>query len=140
VTPTPTATVDATLDTDADGCANVKELGPDHVLGGQRDPSDPWDFYSVPVPPLRVNPAGTRDSGIGVTTDVVALLSYTGLTSSSADYVADYDVNGQADGLQYDRSPSTTPGQPWRSGPADGGIGVTTDVLAMLAQSGDVCN
>jgi hypothetical protein len=122
-----------------DACVDSKEPGPSHTTGGQRDPTSPWDFYSVPVPALRLNPTGTRDNGIGVTTDVVALLAYSGKTSGSPDYIADFDGNGVQDGLQYDRSPSTTAGQPWRSGPPDGGIGITTDVVAMLAQSGDVC-
>jgi hypothetical protein len=69
----------------------------------------------------------------------VALLKYAGLTYADADYKADNDGNGVWDGLQYDRSTSTTPGMPWRSGPPDYGIGVTTDVVAMLAQAGSSC-
>ena len=42
--------------------------------------------------------------------------------------------------LQYDRSVSVTPGQPWRSEAPDGGIGLSSDVLAMLAQVGDSCS
>ena len=128
-----------TPDTDGDGCGEAKERGSNHVAGGQRDPLNPNDFYDVPSPALRINPAGMRDGGIGITTDIVALLKYAGLTSTSADYAADHDANGVADGLQYDRSPSTTMGMPWRSGAPDGGIGITTDVVAMLAQVGNTC-
>jgi hypothetical protein len=46
-TATPTPTPDASLDTDGDGCTDGEELGPKHDLGGQRDPSSPWDFYDV---------------------------------------------------------------------------------------------
>jgi hypothetical protein len=133
-------TVVSSVDTDGDGCADAQELGPNHALGGERDLNSPWDFYSVPVPALRIDPTGTRDSGIGVTTDVVALLKYAGLTSASADYTADIDGNDVLDGLQYDRITSSNPAMPWRSGPPDGGIGVTTDVVAMLTQTGTTCN
>jgi hypothetical protein len=126
-------------DSDSDGCGDGVELGPNHVAGGQRDPTSPYDFYDVPFPALRVNPAGVRDRAIGITTDLIALLKYSGLSSSDTDYMADYDGNGVADGLQYDRSPSTVMGQPWRSGPPNGGIGVTTDVVAMLAQMANSC-
>ncbi|MCI0850317.1 MAG: PQQ-dependent sugar dehydrogenase, partial [Chloroflexi bacterium] len=34
-------------DSDGDGCADGRELGPNEVLGGQRDPANPWDFYDV---------------------------------------------------------------------------------------------
>ncbi len=86
-------------------------------------------------------PAGApqRDKAIGITTDVVALLRYSGVTSTFPEYQADADSNGLPDGQQYDRSPSTTPGKPWRSGPPDGGIGITTDVTAMLAQVAHSC-
>jgi uncharacterized repeat protein (TIGR01451 family) len=127
-------------DSDLDGCGDSRELGADAVNGGSRNPIDPWDFFDVPTPALRLGYSGQgTDLGIGVTTDVIALMAYTGLTSASADYLADYDGNGIADGEQYDRSPSTTPDMPWRSGPPDGGIGITTDAVAMLAQSGHSC-
>jgi hypothetical protein len=53
--------------------------------------------------------------------------------------MADYDGNGVADGVQYDRTRSANPAEPWRSGPPDDGIGVTGDVVAMLAQVGHDC-
>ncbi len=132
----------ALADSDGDGCYDGREVRVftfSLAEGGDRDPLAAWDFYDVPTPALRLNPSGARDKGIGITTDLVALLSYAGLGSGHADYLADYDGNGVADGLQYDRSPSTTPGKPWRSGPPDGGVGVTTDVVAILAQSGHTC-
>jgi hypothetical protein len=128
-------------DADGDGCEDGLELQVSPSLGGMRNPLNPWDFFSVPAPALRLGYMGqASDSGVGVTTDVVALLQYTGLTSASADYVADYDSNDIFDGEQYDRSPSATPAMPWRSGPPDGGIGITTDVVVMLAQTGHSCS
>lgn len=126
-------------DTDGDNCDDGRELGPFHGAGGERNPLDPYDFYDVPVPALRLSPAGARDKGVGITTDLLALMAYSGITSSHPDYLADYDGNGVADGLQYDRRPSVLPTMPWRSGPPDGGIGATTDMVAMLAQSGNDC-
>ncbi len=127
------------MDSDGDGCPDSKEQGSDPGSGGDRNPLDGWDFYDVPAPALRLNPFGTRDGGIGVTTDVVALLAYSGLAAGHPDYDGDYDADGVADGLQYDRSPSADWSRPWQSGPPDGGIGVTTDVVAMLAQAGHSC-
>ncbi len=120
------------VDTDGDGCSDGEETGIFPSSGGDRAGASPWDFYDVPAPALRDNPAGTRDKGIGVTTDVTALLRYAGITFTHPDYQADRDGNGQQDGLQYDRSLSTTPGKPWRSGPPDGGIGITTDYAAAM--------
>ncbi|MEX0785799.1 MAG: flexitail domain-containing putative surface protein [Dehalococcoidia bacterium] len=39
--------IDPSADTDMDGCTAAEELGPDPMLGGLRDPNDPWDFYDV---------------------------------------------------------------------------------------------
>jgi hypothetical protein len=127
-------------DSDGDACRDSRENGPDFIHGGQRDMWDPWDFYDVPAPALRLGFTGQKqDSGIGVTTDVVALLKYAGLTSDKPDYIADNDGDGTQDGIQYDRSLVDNSPTPWRSGPPDGGIGVTTDVVAMLRQSGNFC-
>lgn len=125
-------------DTDGDGCSDGRELLYPHTLGGERDPLNPWDFFDVPFAALRVDSAGIRDGGIGVTSDVIALLAYTGVNVGSPDYESDYDGNGVRDGLQYDRSLNVYP-ESWRSGPPDGGIGITTDVIALLAQVGDSC-
>ena len=127
-------------DSDGDGCKDSDENGSTYVKGGQRDMWSPWDFYDVPAPALLTGYTGQkRDGGIGVTTDVLALLKYTGYLSGTTQYDQDLNGNGIADGLEYDRSLSTVAGQAWRSGPPDGGIGVTSDVVAMLAQSGNFC-
>jgi hypothetical protein len=34
-------------DTDKDGCTDSKELGPDQLLGGRRDPTNFWDFFDT---------------------------------------------------------------------------------------------
>src|SRR5437764_1349835 len=39
-------------DTDGDGCPDVKEAGANALLGGDRDPTNPWDFFDTPEPVL----------------------------------------------------------------------------------------
>ena len=134
---------------DDDACADGEELAYAPNLGGQRDPLDPWDFYDVPVPAIYTacsspgvcNPVPTKDRGIGITTDGVALLVYVGAVDTGNDprYNVDLDANTVLDGVEYDRTPSANPSQPWCSGSPDGGIGITTDVIAMLAQAGHTC-
>ena len=134
--------LDPLADTDEDGCSNSEELGPNPDLGGQRDPQNPWDFYDVPVPSHYASGGGgTRDKAIGMTTDMVALLTYVGSINTGSDprYNVDLDHDGVQDGIEYDRRTSAYPSQPWRSGPPDGGIGITTDVVAMIKQGGHSC-
>jgi len=33
-------------DTDGDGCGDGREVGSDQMLGGQRDPLNPWDYFN----------------------------------------------------------------------------------------------
>jgi hypothetical protein len=35
-------------DTDGDGCADGREVGPNEILAGQRDPLQYWDFFDTP--------------------------------------------------------------------------------------------
>jgi hypothetical protein len=126
-------------DSDGDGCTDAEELGPDKALGGQRDPLNPWDFYDVPYPShTSSGGAGTKDQDIGITTDVIALLDYAGAVNTGSDprYNVDLDGNTVMDGIEYDRTDRNP--TPW-SGVPDGGIGITTDIVAILAQSGHRC-
>jgi hypothetical protein len=132
------------VDTDGDGCADGEELASHPSFGGGRDPLNRWDFYDVPVPAIYTvcsspgvcNPVPTKDRGIGITTDVVALLKYAGAKDTGSDprYNVDLDANTVLDGVEYDRRNAS----PW-SGPPDGGIGITTDVAAILKQVGHSC-
>lgn len=123
-------------DSDGDKCSNASELARSPKTG---DPYDPFDFYSVPVPALLLGAPSQADGGIGVTTDVTALLKYSGKGIGNADYDKDVDKNGVPDGFQYDRSAGSKYGGSWPGAP-DGAIGVTTDLTAMLAQSGFTCS
>jgi hypothetical protein len=115
----------AALDMDGDECSLLEEL----TRSKPGDPFSPWDFYDV-----------TRDGGIGVATDVVALLKYSGALDTGSDPRYNVDLNGNTveDGLEYDRSAMTTAQGNW-PGPPDGGIGVATDVVTMLNQAGMTC-
>jgi alpha-tubulin suppressor-like RCC1 family protein len=45
---TPDTATWTTQDTDKDGCTDAQELGPNHAVGGQRDPTNFWDFFDTP--------------------------------------------------------------------------------------------
>ena len=79
--------------------------------------------------------------------DVIAIVSYVGTSAGApttanangAKYGTDLNANGKLDGSEYDRSPSTTSGQPWRSEQPNGAVSIQ-DALVDLNQIGDNCN
>ena len=130
----------ATGDGDGDGCSDVEEAGDDITKGGDRDWTNPWDFYDVPVP---VNPDptpnGTRNRSIDMS-DVIAVLFYSGAyengppNGNHVDYDSDKNGDTVKDGRDYDRTPA-----PPTSGAPDGAISMS-DVIAALGQSGHSCH
>lgn len=68
---------------------------------------------------------------------MLAVLADAGDGAGTKNYDQDIDLNGVADGVQHDRS--TNPAHSYLSGPPDGGIGLGSDVLLVLAQSGEIC-
>ena len=149
-TRTPTATSTATpvpIDTDGDGCRD----GEEPFLG--LDPSDPWDFYDVPVPATRdPTPNGPKNRAISFG-DVGAVLFYIGTSGGGGvngngvyyNSLKDGDWNGDTTvdpddraGLRYDRTPGVPPNPPHEVGPPDGSISFT-DVGGVLAQLGMAC-
>ncbi len=138
---------DPSFDTDGDGCPDVREVGADWRTGGERSPTDPWDFFDVPTPPLLPSMAtGLRTKAVTLG-DAIAVLSYVGTTSSNptlangsgAVYGSDLNHNGIQDGAEYDRTPSSVSGQPWRSGPPSGAVTIA-DAIVDLQQVGANCN
>ena len=131
--PEPTGEPGPSLDSDGDGCADDKELGPDEVLGGKRDPANFWDFFDPNL-----------DGAIGFG-DFLLLLQHFGAT----------DANGQAS-INRNSDPLTTPDagpgtyhprfdrgvvvgpNGWDRAPPNGAIGFT-DFLALLVQFGHTC-
>jgi hypothetical protein len=131
---------------DNDGCTDNAELGPNPVFGGDRDPLSPWDFFDAPVPagpavgangqPI-LTLASVRNRTITLQ-DVGVVLSYVGRSSAVADYTADNNADGYADGAQLDRTPSANGAKPWQSGAPNGGVTIQ-DVGVVLAQVGHRC-
>jgi hypothetical protein len=135
----------AKLDMDGDGCSMLEEL----TRNKPGDPFSPWDFFDVPTPAILLAcPGGVcttipkRDGTAGgITTDVQALLKYSGAKDTGTDprYNVDLDANTIQDGIEYDRSALPTAQGTWPGAPDGTAGGITTDVQAMLAQAGMKC-
>jgi hypothetical protein len=114
---------DCDVDTDADGCRDAFELGPDPRLGGRRSPTNPWDLYDA-----------NRDGRVAISDILIVVQAY---GSSGAKYYTP----------QKDRSPPPSPAvepdpskrEVWDLGPPDGTITVTGDIFAITRQFGHSC-
>jgi hypothetical protein len=125
------------IDSDGDGCRDAWELGPNAAWGGQRDPSNPWDFFDAP------GPSGGRDGAAA--SSILEILSLTRRFGAS-DAGGSAEVNRDS-GLEapvpqppgyhpaFDRS--TPNGAAW-AGPPDGAIGMA-DVMLFAYQYGHTC-
>ena len=111
-----TVTCDQHVDDDHDRCSNTKET----ALG--LDASDPWDFYSVPVPALLSAPDPHLDLSDSVVSasDAQAVFAYfkAGAKIGTQVYDQDLDGDGVQDGVQYDRSMTG----PAKTGAPDGAV------------------
>jgi hypothetical protein len=131
-------------DTDLDGCNDSHELRPTKAQGGQRDPTDAYDFFSVPLPVLSAaHTNGTRDRSVSIG-DVIAVLYYVGTASgqgangNGVSYDTDLNANGVPDGQEYDRSPGGDGSRTWLTGAPNGTVTIG-DAIAALGQVGDDC-
>jgi hypothetical protein len=104
-------------DTDGDGCSNIEEIGPDPLLGGSRNPLDPYDFYDV-----------NGDEAVDLLNDIFAIALAFGLDSGDAGY-------SQA----LDRSPILPGTHLWDMGAPDGQIDLLTDIFGAAYQFGHSC-
>lgn len=132
-------------DTDRDRCSDGEEAGADPLLGGDRDPNSPWDFFDVRVPALTAaDPSGQRNGAVTLA-DARAILWYVGTVdnrganATGVDYDSDLNYDGVEDGREYDRAPSLTAGKPWRSAAPNDAV-TLQDVLVALAQVGATCH
>ena len=66
-------------DTDDDTCTDGQELGPNQLLGGRRDPTNPDDYF---------NPTG---DGLNRVDDILAVVSHYGEDTGDPGYSTDYD-------------------------------------------------
>ncbi|MCI0776534.1 MAG: hypothetical protein J4N95_00005 [Chloroflexi bacterium] len=107
---------DPFVDTDGDGCTDLRELGLDERSGGQRDPTNPWDFYDT-----------NSDGIVDLANDILGVI-----LSFSPEGQPPYDV-------QFDRGPWTGPNS-WNEtqGP-DGVIDLPNDILGVIQQFGHSC-
>lgn len=101
-------------DSDGDGCGDVAEVGDVPELGGDRDPSDAWDFYDI-----------TGDRGIDFV-DTLLIVGLFGTETGDAAYDASLDRYAPDDL------------RPWRSAASATGIDLE-DALTSLASFGHGC-
>jgi hypothetical protein len=110
------------------------------------DPSDPNDFFDVPVPVSPdPTPNGPKDLVVNFQ-DVLGVLAYVGTfegdggvpNMQGVSYDSDKMGSGTKAGRDYDRSPSPPPSPPNDAGPPDGAVNFQ-DVLVILAQVGLDC-
>lgn len=125
---------DTVVDFDSDGCADGEEF----TLSPPLDPTNPWDFYSVPVPALFAAPNPglvLRDAVVGPA-DAQAVFAYSKHAQANAQgdplYEADLNQNGARDGWEYDRM-SLGP-SPAQVGAPDGNI-TAQDAQKAFAQA-----
>lgn len=114
--------VASTTDSDADGCADLTEVGGDETLGGLRDPENEWDFYDVSG-----ITAAQPDGFIDLLHDVLAVIDHFAPTGQEPVYDA-----------HYDRGPSSGPNA-WNLTGPDGKIDLLIDILVVIAQFGHDC-
>jgi hypothetical protein len=142
-TATSTPTLSATLDTDGDGCTDLRELQTapgSETSGGLRDPQYFWDFYDTP------NAANVRDRRVTVPGDIFQVAQRFGANDAGGTA----PVNRNSDPLAgpipaipgyhpaFDRSPMIGP-NPWDMGPPDGAITAVVDIFAVAKQYGHSC-
>jgi len=132
-------------DTDDDLCRDDRELGPNENIGGRRDPTSFWDFFSV----FTGNPL-IRDTAIGGA-DLAAVVARFGSTDDGAG-----TFNRNSDPLStptkpvlpssnranyhpdFDRSGSAAGSDAWDLLPPNGNIGAA-EIANVVAQFGDHC-
>lgn len=122
-------------DTDADGCADGEEVGPNKSLGGQRDPLNYYDFYDITNITMVI---GANDRVVSVFDLQMVLLwggAYEGgpPNSNGKDYDDDGNGNAIPDGQEIDYAGATG----FATGP-DGAISVF-DLQQVLNEGGDSC-
>jgi uncharacterized repeat protein (TIGR01451 family) len=96
-------------DADGDGCSNQEELGSNQLLGGQREPANPWDFFDVPAgnPPEK-NKVIDLDDAFGV------LAKFGAVIGDPIPGAPPYDE-------AFDRT-APPPERPWATQAPEGGI------------------
>ncbi len=110
------------IDTDGDGCSDIRENRSDETVGGLRDWQNPHDFYDV----LGLD-GGPPDQIVDLPNDILGvILHYSPLGTEP-----EYDVI-------FDRGPSAGP-NPWNMTAPDGVIDLPNDILGVILQFNHDC-
>ncbi len=105
------------VDTDSDGCSDIRENRSDETVGGLRDWQNPHDFYDV----LGPGAALPLDQVIDLPNDILGVIQHFAPTGA-----APYDA-------QFDRGPSSGPNA-WNMTAPDGVIDLPNDILGVILQ------
>ncbi len=140
------------LDTDQDGCTDVREQQGSpgsETSGGRRDPNYFWDFYDVWTRPDPIGQPSmwVRDKAVTIPGDVLGVAHRFGSTRpggppTKTQALAEAFVPPTSpDGYHadYDRGPLIGPNA-WDLGPPDGAIDIPNDILGVARQFGTNCN
>jgi hypothetical protein len=111
-------TDDQDPDTDDDGCRDGAELGPDEMLGGERDPLNGNDFYDV----LGPNMSPVKDQAIDLPNDILGVIQHYAPQGAPP-----YDVT-------FDRGPWSGSNSWNDTQPPDGVTDLANDILGVIMQ------
>lgn len=112
-------------DTDGDGCDDERELGASALIGGRRNPQNPYDFYDV-----------NGDRVVTAGADVLSVARAFG-SSAGPYYNVAFDRRPPPSAQQ---EPDPSKRESWDMGPPDGHISAGTDVLGVARQFGHRCS
>ena len=104
---------------------------------------DFYPHYGIDQRAFATRWTGTGNHAVSIQ-DVISIVYYIGTkqggapNANSVTYDSDLDADGVADGREYDRTPSTTGGEPWRSRQPNGAVSIQ-DALVALQQVGTIC-
>ncbi len=129
-TPTNTPTAVPAIDSDGDGCSDVAELGPVAMLGGRRDPQNPWDFFDTP------DLLNHRDLAVTVS-DLQRVIGRFGSTGDPGIDPLSAPGLPPAYHPAFDRAPPDA-GDPWDLQAANGSV-TASDVFSLVVQFGHSC-
>jgi hypothetical protein len=118
-------------DSDADGCSDARESGPNAGQGGERDYLNVWDFFDVP------DASNVRDNAVAAA-DIFRVLQRFGAAGDRMIDPLSAPPAAPAYHTAFDRGPAVPGGDPWDLSAANGSI-ASTDVFAALTQFGHTC-
>jgi lysophospholipase L1-like esterase len=117
-------------DSDADGCLDGAEFGPEEGEGGRRDPGSFWDFFDTP------NASNVRDQVIDVGDIFRVVDRFGAFGDPSIDPLSAPPASGYH--TAFDRSPPGPGGDSWDLSPPYGTVDIG-DIFASVAQFGHSC-